>query len=353
MSNIIDAEYRVIPDAVTAPFKVDPFRGSRNGEVSRQWASRPADQRFISLSSLRDHLQRRADSTRPSIVPAKRLEFIAPDPQSIEDTHKLAVALPGGDLVGPTHWSFGQLASLADFSAKELRKLPSQLVADVLTYQMRNARSVEEVKVFDCEGSLSAVTGPGYGWIKDAEVVEAVQQIAGNGTGDMRWKIPGVMNWSDHTYDPFAPVTSNSTTLYASDRDLFIFLVDDTRPIIVGTLKDGSPDYMFRGFYLANSEVGAGALKLCTFYLRGVCQNRCLWGLNTSKRCHPAHVAGSRPLRRRGDPGVAVVSEGSDRSLIEGVQKAKEAIIAKEQSEALTFLRDRGIRPSGQRRLRC
>ena len=42
------------PIAVTAPFKVDPHRGGHNGEVSRQWASRPADQRFTSLLALRD-----------------------------------------------------------------------------------------------------------------------------------------------------------------------------------------------------------------------------------------------------------------------------------------------------------
>ena len=40
---------------------------------------------------------------------------------------------------------------------------------------------------------LRAVTGPDYGRIYDHELVSAVQRIAGNGTGDTRWKVPGVL----------------------------------------------------------------------------------------------------------------------------------------------------------------
>jgi hypothetical protein len=52
-----------------------------------------------------------------------------------------------------------------------------------------------------------------------------------------------------------------TTTLFASDRDLFIFLVDDLNPIQIGTVKNkvsglDEPDILFRGFYITNSEVG-------------------------------------------------------------------------------------------------
>jgi hypothetical protein len=40
----------------------------------------------------------------------------------------------------------------------------------------------------------------------------------------------------------------NTTTLYASDRDVFLFLVDDTHPIEAGRLPNGDPDLYFRGF---------------------------------------------------------------------------------------------------------
>ena len=104
-----------------------------------------------------------------------------------------------------------------------------------------------------------------------------MQRIAGDGSGDTRWKIPGVLDWSTGIYNPRAEVTRDTTTLYASDRDVFLFLVDDLNPIEAGRLPDGSPDLYFRGFYCWNSEVGARTLGIASFYLRAVCQNRNLW----------------------------------------------------------------------------
>ena len=74
-------------------------------------------------------------------------------------------------------------------------------------------------------------------------------------------------------------ITQDTATLYASDRDVFLFLVDDLNPIEAGRLPDGSPDLYFRGFYCWNSEVGAKTLGMASFYLRAVCQNRKLWGV--------------------------------------------------------------------------
>jgi hypothetical protein len=38
------------------------------------------------------------------------------------------------------------------------------------------------------------------------------------------------------THNPLVDVTKDTTTLYASDRDVFLFLVDDTHPIEAGRL---------------------------------------------------------------------------------------------------------------------
>src|SRR3546814_5494782 len=61
-------------------------------------------------------------------------------------------------------------------------------------------------------------------------------KIAGNGTGDTRWKVPGMLDWSTMRHNPFVEVTKDTTTLYASDRDVFLFLVDDMSPIEAGRL---------------------------------------------------------------------------------------------------------------------
>src|SRR3546814_19353929 len=79
-------------------------------------------------------------------------------------------------------------------------------------------------------------------------------ESAGEGTGDTRWKVPGLLDWSTMTHNPFVEVTKDTTTLYASDRDVFLFLVDDAHPIEAGRLPNGDPDLYFRGFYCWNSE---------------------------------------------------------------------------------------------------
>ena len=79
-------------------------------------------------------------------------------------------------------------------------------------------------------------------------------------------------------HNPHVAITKETTTLYASDRDVFLFLVDDTHPIEAGRLADGSPDVYFRGFYCWNSEVGSRTLGIASFYFRAVCQNRNIWG---------------------------------------------------------------------------
>lgn len=325
------------------PFKVGNFqKGQNRQEVSRQWASRSPDQRFLSTTELRAAVAARKEAATESVVSARKIEFLAPIPTVADDTNILTVGLPNGVEVGATHWAFNQAASLAKAPAGYLRTLPSQIVSDALTHGMRYNRSGEEVKSYVIGDELCALTGRDYGRIWDEEVVEAVQIIAGNGTGDTRWKIPGVLDWSNMTYDPNAPVTLDSTTLYASDRDVFMFLVDDRNPIEVGKLPNGEPDMMFRGFYVSNSEVGAGSLRLAAFYLRAVCMNRNLWGVENFSELTMRHskYAPSRFISEA-RPALESFANGSERKLIEGVRAAKAAKLAEDQDEAIAFLQAR------------
>lgn len=325
------------------PFKVGNFdKGSHNGEVSMQWMRRPADERFLSLNDLKAAVAARADKTTELRVDSRKVEFFAPEVREIADLHRLHLGLPGGTVVAPNHWSFGQLAGLAKAPAPYLRTLPSQIVADAVTYGLRYNRAGDQIKTYAGEDTLFAVTGPEYGRIFDRDVVEAVQQIAGNGTGDTRWKIPGVLDWSSMTYNPEAPVTIDSTTLYASDRDVFVFLVDDRNPIEIGKLPNGEPDLVFRGFIVQNSEVGSSSLRICAFYLRAVCMNRNLWGVEGFEEITMRHsrYAPARFLEEA-RPALEQFANGSTAKLIEGVQKAKAAKLADDQDEAIAFLQAR------------
>jgi hypothetical protein len=334
-----------------APYKVDAFAGERNSEVSKQWMSRPIDQRFLSLDAMYDKAKAEFDASFETRCASRDVDLIAPIPKTREDMHKLTIGVKIDTPlvqevreVAPTHWAFGQLCQRARAPASFLREIPSQLSVDVLNYRLKHDREVEEIKLFGGPEELYAATGPTYGRIGDFEVIEAVRQVAGSGRGERRWKVPGVMNWRDMTYDPEAPVTLDSTTLYRSDRDLFIFLVDDRNPIEVGKTKSGEPDLMFRGFYLQNSQVGSRSMKLAGFYLRGVCMNRNLWGVEGFQEITIRHtrLAPERWLQQC-LPALNSYADGSSQRLIDGVARAKEAMLVDSKEEALDFLKTRGF----------
>ena len=324
-------------------YKVDVSRGERIGRVSSEWFSRPDDERYLSLSELFAAVKGRAERSRTRTVEsaAIRVEAHRDDPEN------LALVLPDAEApVAPTHWSFGQLASLVGAPAAYLRQLPAPLAGINLQYGLTSHRA-EQIKTLETEDGrteLRAVTGPDYGRIYDHELVAAVQKIAGNGTGDTRWKVPGTLDWSSGVYNPMIDVTKDTTTLYASDRDVFLFLVDDMNPIEAGKLPDGSPDLYFRGFYCWNSEVGAKTLGLASFYLRAVCQNRNLWGVEDFQEISIRHskYAANR-FAREAAPALTRFADSSSRPFVEGIRAARERIVARRDDDRTDFLRKRGF----------
>ncbi|MDQ0510025.1 hypothetical protein QOZ99_000906 [Angulomicrobium amanitiforme] len=52
----------------TGGYKVDVSRGQRVGRVSSEWFSRPADERYLSLSDLARSVRDRADHSRTRVV---------------------------------------------------------------------------------------------------------------------------------------------------------------------------------------------------------------------------------------------------------------------------------------------
>jgi hypothetical protein len=331
------------PSSAPAGYRVDISRGERVGRVSSEWFSRPDDERFLSLSDLHRAVKARADRSRARTLESReiRVEVARDNPE------RLALVLPDEpEPVAPTHWSFGQLASLVGAPAGYLRQLPAAISGINLQYGLSHHRS-EMVKTYATrEGrtELRAVTGPDYGRIHDYELVEAVMRIAGNGTGDTRWKIPGVLDWATMVHNPNVAITKETTTLYASDRDVFLFLVDDTHPIEAGRLADGSPDVYFRGFYCWNSEVGARTLGIASFYFRAVCQNRNIWGAEQFEEITIRHskYAASR-FAHEASPALTSFANSSPSAFVAGIQGARAQIVARSDEERADFLRRRGF----------
>ncbi|MBB2169655.1 DUF932 domain-containing protein [Gluconacetobacter aggeris] len=327
----------------TAGFRVDPSRGRVDSRVASEWFARPDDERYLSLADLHAATLARAERAQARTVESRAIHVEA----SRNSAERLTLAIPGRtEPAAPTHWSFGQLCGLVGAPSSYLRNLPAPLAAINLQHGLLSHRT-ELVKTLETEDGrveLRAVTGPDYGRIWDHELVGAVRRIAGDGTGDTNWKVPGAIDWQTRTHNPYVDITKETTTLYASDRDVFLFLVDDTRPIEAGRLPNGEPDLYFRGFYAWNSEVGSKSLGIASFYLRGVCQNRLIWGQENFEQITIRHskFAASRFVQQAA-PALRNFATASPASFVAGIQSARQALVARDDEDREAFLRRRGF----------
>jgi hypothetical protein len=332
-------------------YRVDGSRGRTIGRVSSEWFSRPDDERFLSLADLYAQVRRRADRAGTRIVESRTVQVEARS----DDPDRLALIVPGSARpIVPTNWSFGQLAGLVGAPSAYLRTLPAALAGINLQHGLLAHRG-EQVKLLETDegrAELRAVTGPDYGRIWDHELVGAVMKFAGDGVGDTRWKVPGVLDWSTMVYNPYVDISQETTTLYASDRDVFLFLVDDTHPIEAGRLSTGDPDLYFRGFYCWNSEVGSKTLGIATFYLRAVCMNRNLWGVENFEEISIRHSKfASHRFAGQAEPALTQFAEFSPAQFVQGIKTARDRIVARTDEDRADFLRNRGFSKSDTARI--
>lgn len=66
---------------------------------------------------------------------------------------------------------------------------------------------MKTLEIDDDRVDLRTVTDPEYGRTFDHELAAALQRIAANGTGDTRWKVPGVLDWLPGVYNPRVDIT--------------------------------------------------------------------------------------------------------------------------------------------------
>ncbi|MER9439751.1 DUF932 domain-containing protein [Mesorhizobium sp. M0618] len=346
MTTIIKSKSNSQQQAASSGFRVDVTRGERIGRVSSEWFSRPDDERYLSLTELFDAVKQKADRATARTVESRAVRVEA----TRDNAERLSLIVPGQEQpIAPTHWSFGQLCSLVSAPATYMRQLPAPLAGINLQHGLLSHRA-ELMKTLETEDGrieLRAVTGPDYGRIWDHELVAAVMKIAGNGTGDTMWKVPGVLDWATMTHNPFVDITKDTTTLYASDRDVFLFLVDDTHPIEAGRLPNGEPDLYFRGFYCWNSEVGSKTLGIASFYLRAVCMNRNLWGVEGFEEISIRHSKfAALRFAHEAAPALTSFANSSPAPFIAGIKAAREQIVARSDEDRESFLRKRGFSKS-------
>jgi hypothetical protein len=286
--------------------------------ASNQWMNRPADQRFESLADLQ------------AAVHARRLRSRSAD----VDVVRVEAALTDGRLVlnsqiepsEPTHWSFGQLAASVGAPGAYLRTLSPELTVENLNYGLRHNASRSTAKFMtvardaDSEPNvLQAVTSTTYGRIWDADCVEAVQRIVDRSGGKFH-------NPKAYDIGTGAPKPSG---LYASDHDVFMFLIDG------GSILDAGPRAQLnRGFIAWNSEVGARTFGLMTFLFNVVCGNHIIWGIQDVNKLLIRHSKGGPTLFEvEAIPTLTSYVEASAATEIATIRKAQEFLLPDEREK--------------------
>lgn len=301
--------------------------------ASREWATRPDDQRFLSLDDLRASVAARR---RESWTATPRLSTLRVLPQASGDIRVGVFDPTSGERreLDLTHWSFSQLSQSAGAPAGYLRKLPAELAAINLQYGLEKLAAREDGLILGQSNghhSLRAITSTSYGRIWDQQVVEAVQRVNQDG----QWQVPAA------SYSLTNP--KRATTLYASDHDVFIFLVDPTRPIkVAGNGEDGGQD-LYRGFFAWNSETGASTFGLTTFLYSRVCDNRIIWGATEVRELRIRHTGGApERFAYEGARYLRRYAEETAAPLEAQIQRAQQAEPLKNETMS-EWLRERGF----------
>ena len=255
---------------------------------STEWASRPADERFTSLPALHDAMQASRDRAKATAVSSRGLIF-EPHPENPRSGLQIVSKRDAFAPSVATNWSFNQMSRLAGAPASYLNKLPAPIAADCLNYGLRFDRDIEDVGVLvsadDDSSRLRAATGPNYGRVWNSDITGALMDRFGDGrTGD--WRIPG-------EFGKDVVIGKHNTTLYGSDRDMFVFLADEKNRVQVANRRNGQPGDMARGFFVWNSEVGAKSLGVAFFLFDFVCMNRIVWGVKEYTEKRLRHTVGA------------------------------------------------------------
>jgi hypothetical protein len=160
---------------------------------------------------------------------------------------------------------------------------------------------------------MQAMTGPEYGRIFDADVAQLAMRIVANTKG--RFHNP--LAYDRHSGQP------KPSGLYASDRDIFIFMIDG------GSLLEAGPRAKLnRGFFLKNSEVGKSVLALTMFCFNTCCGNHFIYGANGIVELRIKHTSGG-PGRfiNEAMPQLLKYVNESDTGIITSVKKAQDYLL--------------------------
>lgn len=269
-------------------------------KAEKQWANRPADERFRTLAEMVAACKSYADSSVGSTV---RFGDLRVEARGNE------IFLLGKENIPAqlTHYSFGQMAQRVKAPAGYLRNLPPTLAAQNLNHGLKYQRDPDDsakVLLHKNGGYLArCFTSAKYQRIWNYEIGKRLVHLEHDGWRTAPGRPPHGYKGETWIATEADCLRSNGILsvkpgdriapagIYASDRDMFVFLVNEGNPIA----NPASPDCpLHRGFFVWNSEVGDKSFGIMTFFYDAICGNHIVWGATNVCEMRVRHVGSAR-----------------------------------------------------------
>lgn len=311
-------------------------------KASNQWSTRPDDERFWTVAEALDQTKSYAESAVEKVGYHQDLRVEAVG----TEIHMLGKS---GIPARLSHHAFGQIAGMAGAPAGYLRDLPATLAAQNVNHGLKARGDNSKAQMlFHRNGEilLRAITSDNYSRIWNFEVFERLQEMTAQG-----WKVPPArpspMGSSRSRPATEADILRKSNSVgglkvkvgdmiapagvYASDHDMFCFLINEDRRI-----DDGSADGLSRGLFLWNSEVGAKSLGIQEFRFKSVCGNHIVWGASGVKEVRIRHVGkGAREAFRTVHQAVRAYNGASASGEEDAIRRAQRMVLGTNRAETL------------------
>jgi len=297
----------------------------------KQWAARPADERFETLSALHSAVTERDNQSQEGRIYTDRV--------SLEVNGNIILKGEQRD-AALTHWSAGQLLQRLGVPRDLLAKLEPNVATAVVMDRLpksitEGALDRRQRVLLGGHGTdasvLRALHGDRYERLWDKTVTSTLLEYLPQG-----WRNPVAFKGGEWGAE-LVP-----SGLYAGDRDMFAFFVDggDWADKPVGSF-DVDGDGFNRGFYVWNSEVGAKTFGFTTFMFRVVCGNNIVWGASGIHTFSARHAGNANDVLRGFRRYLSTLNENqSADAFVTAVRDAKEHIAVAIAAKRDTTLED-------------
>ena len=286
----------------------------------KEWVSRGPDECFEELPTLCASLDARMRIAASRVMPLVDIHARASNEYVLEFETAHGVATP-------SNWAFSQACREVGAPAGFLRKLTAPLAAECFNHMREKQPKDLMVKPYlhllDEGPRLAGLTGPDYGRIYDAEVGGLATRFV-----EMNRNFYNPKDWS-----------GKGSGLFASDHDVFIFLIDG------GSMLDVGPRAKFNtGVIFKNSEVGKSKMEIWKFRFNEVCGNLFIWNPSNVSMLGIRHTSGG-PAKffREGWPTLSDMMATDQSDLRDAVKLAIEHRIGDTVEEWVEKFKSKGF----------